>query len=117
MLHRESESIINSNVTSGNKTYRQVLISSDDAPNFSMRKFIINPGGFMPLHTNTVEHEQYVLNGSAEITIGEKVFTAKKNDVIYIPAGVEHNYKNVGSEPFEFLCIVPNREDIIKLVK
>jgi quercetin dioxygenase-like cupin family protein len=104
-------------VKAGSKTTRQVLISSQEAPNFAMRKFTIEPGGEMPMHTNTVEHEQLVLGGCAEVIIGENNFVVKKNDVVFIPAGVPHCYKTIGDEPFEFLCLVPNKEDIIKMVE
>ena len=103
-------------VSAGNKTTRQVLISSDDAPNFAMRKFILQPGGSMPLHTNTVEHEQYVLNGQAEILIGDNIYNVKKDDVVFIPADIPHSYKVINDEPFEFLCLVPNKSDEIKII-
>jgi quercetin dioxygenase-like cupin family protein len=104
-------------VKAGTKTTRQVLISSNEGPNFAMRKFSIEPGGEMPMHTNTVEHEQLVLGGSAKVVIGDQSFEAKKDDVVFIPAGVPHCYKTIGDQPFEFLCIVPNKEDIIEVVK
>jgi quercetin dioxygenase-like cupin family protein len=103
-------------VNAGNNTFRQVLISPEEAPNFAMRKFTIEPGGSMPLHKNSVEHEQYVLNGSAEVQIGDEIFIVKKDDVVFIPANVKHNYKTIGNEPFEFLCLVPNKEDRITLI-
>jgi quercetin dioxygenase-like cupin family protein len=104
-------------VAAGKNTFRQVLIGSDEAPNFAMRKFIIEPEGEIPNHTNTVEHEQLVLNGRARIGINGKVFDVKKNDVVYIPAKAPHWYKTLGDEPFEFLCVVPNKEDVIELVE
>ena len=103
-------------VKAGSKTTRQILIGSSEGPNFAMRKFTIAPGGDMPLHTNTVEHEQIVLGGSAEVIIGGQKYFAQKDDVVFIPAGVPHCYKTIGDEPFEFLCVVPNKEDIIKVV-
>ena len=60
------------NVAAGQHTTIQVLISSQEGPNFALRKFSMKPGGGMPLHTNTVEHEQYVLGGRARIGIGEQ---------------------------------------------
>jgi len=103
-------------VSAGEGTSRRVLISSDEAPNFSMRKFIIEPGGGIPAHTNTVEHEQYVLSGSATIGIGDEVYEVEKDDVIYIPAGVPHWYETIGDENFEFICVVPNGDDSIKVI-
>jgi len=104
-------------VTAGTATKRQVLIGPDQGPNFAMRRFIMQPGGGMPMHTNKVEHEQYVLRGSARVQIGEDVHHVKAGDVVYIPGGVPHNYQaDEGDEPFEFLCVVPNEPDEISLV-
>jgi len=100
----------------GEKTFKQTLISSSEGPNFAMRKFSIEPEGFMPLHTNSVEHEQYIISGKAEVQIGEEKILVQQNDVVYIPAGVKHNYKTIGDETFEFICMIPNIKDEIKLV-
>ena len=45
-------------VKAGDKTTIQVLISSQEGPNFALRRFVMEPGGGIPNHTNTVEHEQ-----------------------------------------------------------
>ena len=71
----------------------------------------------MPRHTNTVEHEQYVLRGQARITIGDETHYLKAGDVVFIPEGAIHSYENTGEEPFEFLCIVPNKEDKITILE
>ena len=104
------------NVAAGQETTMQVLISSEEGPNFAMRKFSMQKGGSMPTHTNTVEHEQYVLGGRARIGIGEQEYQVGQGDVVFIPEGVPHFYENIGDEPFEFLCIIPNKEDTIKLL-
>jgi quercetin dioxygenase-like cupin family protein len=104
------------NVPAGQDTTIQVLISSQEGPNFAMRKFSMKPGGGMPLHTNTVEHEQYVLGGRARIGIGEREYEVQGGDVVFIPEGIPHFYENIGNEPFEFLCIIPNKEDVITIM-
>ena len=116
MIVRKSESVSREPVSAGEGTSRQVLIGAQEAPNFAMRKFVMDPGGGMPPHTNTVEHEQYVLGGRARIGIGDEVVEVAKDDVLFIPAGVPHWYEALGDEPFEFLCLVPNGEDKIELV-
>jgi len=105
------------NVTAGTATTIQVLISAQEGPHFAMRRFVIQPGGGMPLHTNTLEHEQYVLTGQARVQIGEEVYFLKQGDVVLIPEGVPHSYFNNGKGNFEFLCMIPNQPDEIKLVK
>ena len=104
------------NVAAGKDTTIQVLISSQEGPNFALRKFSMQKGGGMPRHTNTVEHEQYVLRGHAKIGIGDENHEVKAGDVVFIPAGIVHFYENIGEEPFEFLCIIPNKEDKITIV-
>lgn len=103
-------------VVAGRDTTIQVLISAREGPNFALRRFTMEKGGGMPRHTNTVEHEQYVLRGRARISIGAEIFEVGSGDVVFIPEGVVHSYENLGEEPFEFLCIIPNKEDKITIV-
>jgi len=95
----------------------QILIGSDIAPNFAMRRFIMEPGGGMPNHTNSVEHEQFILRGCARVGIGEDTYEVKSGDVVFIPRGIPHWYKAEGDEPFEFICVVPNEPDHIEVLK
>ena len=117
MTVKKVKDIQSEEVNAGEGTTRQILISPDEAPNFAMRKFVIEPGGGMPAHSNTVEHEQYVLSGKARIGIGDEIYEVEKDDVVFIPEGVPHWYEVNGSEPFEFLCLVPNGDDKIELIK
>jgi quercetin dioxygenase-like cupin family protein len=103
-------------VKGANKTTIQVLISPEEGPNFAMRRFVMKRGGFMPNHTNTVEHEQFVLRGHASISINGELFTVNAGDVVFIPEGAPHWYVNNADEDFEFLCIIPNKKDEIRVV-
>jgi len=102
-------------VRAGSATRTQVLLGPDDGmPHFAMRRFVMGEGGGMPRHTNTVEHEQFVLRGKARISIGREHFEVGPDDVVFIPAGEVHDYQ-VLEAPFEFLCLVPNLPDTIEL--
>jgi quercetin dioxygenase-like cupin family protein len=116
MTVKHSTDVEAKNVAAGKDTTIQVLISSQEGPNFALRKFSMQTGGGMPRHTNTVEHEQYVLRGQATVTIGDETHYVRAGDVLLIRAGAIHSYENTGEEPFEFLCIVPNKEDKITIV-
>ena len=111
-----ADSVAAIEVESGTGTTRQMLLGPDVTPNFQMRKFVIQPGGSIPAHTNSVEHEQYVLGGAARIGIGDEVFEVKAGDVVYMPGGAPHWYETLGDAPYEFLCLGPNGEDIVALV-
>jgi quercetin dioxygenase-like cupin family protein len=104
-------------VPAGRGTTRQMLIGPEVGPHFALRRFIMQPGGGIPNHTNTVEHEQFVLKGRARIGIGGEVTEVAAGDVVFIPAGTPHWYEVQGEETFEFLCIVPNQPDRIDFVE
>ncbi len=105
------------NLDAGRDASLQVLVGPDDgAPHFAMRRFRMEQGGGIPLHTNDVEHEQYVLRGRARMRVGERVHEVGADDVLFIPAGVPHSYE-VLEAPFEFLCMVPNGPDRIRFVE
>ena len=113
---RRAEAVGLREIAAGTAARTQVLLGPDDGmPHFAMRRFVMGEGGGMPLHTNRVEHEQYVLRGSARVTIGGEEHRVSAGDVVYIPAGVPHDYR-VEEAPFEFLCMVPNLPDEIELV-
>ena len=96
----------------------QVLVGPDDgAPNFVMRRILMDQvGSGMPAHTNAVEHEQYVLRGRARIGIAGREYEIGADDTVFIPAGAPHWY-DVVEAPFEFLCVVPNAPDEVRLAE
>ena len=116
MSVKRASDVARESVGAGQGTSRQVLIGPEEGPNFALRRFIMEPGGGMPPHTNTVEHEQYVLRGRARVGIGEDVLQVGADDVVFIPAGTPHWYQTIGDEPFEFLCVVPNSPDRIEML-
>lgn len=113
---KHSEGVERTEIKAGTATQMQLLLGAGDgAPNFAMRRFIMGPGGGMPRHTNTVEHQQWVLRGRARIGLGDEVHEVGPADVLYIPAGVPHFYEVVEA-PFEFLCMVPDAPDEIRIL-
>jgi quercetin dioxygenase-like cupin family protein len=113
---KRADAVMRNPVAAGREVESQVLLGPDDgAPHFAMRRFIMGMGGGMPLHTNRVEHEQYVLTGRARITLGGEVREVGPGDVLLIPAGLPHDY-TVLEGPFEFLCMVPNLPDRVEMV-
>lgn len=103
-------------VPSGKAARSQVLLGpGDGAPNFALRRFVMGEGGGMPRHTNTVEHEQYVLRGRGRVGIDAAVHEVEPGSALYIPAGAAHFYEVIEA-PFEFICVVPNATDRIEIV-
>lgn len=117
MFVKHTHEIESTPVKDGVEVSRKILISPAEGPNFAMRSFTIQTGGRLVKHKNMVEHEQYILAGKAELGIGDAVFTVQKGDVVFIPAEAPHYYTNLGDEPFEFLCMVPNRDDKLTILE
>lgn len=115
-LHKHLDTIEAAPQKAGQGVSMKMLLSPDESPNFAMRNFIIEAGGHMPLHTNTVEHEQYVLSGRARVMIGDKMIEAGAGDILLIPAGVPHSYETLGDEAYSFLCLVPKGVDVIEVL-
>ena len=113
---RRSKDIPTEPVGSGVSTTRQVLTGKGEGEGFHMRRFSIAPGGSMPRHKNVVEHQQVVLAGRATIGIAGEVFRVGAGDVVHIPGGTPHWYRTEGDQPFEFLCVIPDRPDAIELL-
>ena len=115
---KRAESIEYESVGAAEGMSKGVLLGEDqDAPNFAVRRFTLDPGAEVPKHTNEVEHEQYVLAGEYVVGIGEEEHAVSPGDALLIPAGVEHWYRNEGDEPGAFICAVPNGDDTIELVE
>jgi len=115
-LHKQIDAIEAAPQKAGKGVSMKMLLSPDESPNFAMRNFKIDAGGHMPLHTNTVEHEQYVISGRARVVIGDQTIEAGAGDILLIPAGVPHSYETLGDEAYSFLCLVPKGEDCIEIM-
>ncbi len=76
---------------------------------YTMRVFKIAPGGHTPRHKHDWEHVNYIMSGKGRLTIGGKVHELSHKDFAFVPPDIEHQFENPYGEPFEFICIVPNR--------
>ncbi|HZU68184.1 MAG TPA: cupin domain-containing protein [Ktedonobacteraceae bacterium] len=87
---------------------RQVLIGADEnAPNFHMRYFAVQPGGHTSLDQHPHDHGVYILHGRARLFAGGEEYALHPGDVVYIPGNEVHQFFTVGEDPFGFLCVVP----------
>lgn len=87
---------------------RWLIGTGDGAPNFAMRQFEVERGGFTPRHSHPYEHEVFVLEGEGTIAEGDALHPIRSGDIIYVAPGEIHQFRNTGPAPLKFLCLVPN---------
>ena len=117
-LVRRGDEIEYETVDAADGLEKGVLIADEHgAPNFAIRRFVLEAGAAVPKHTNDVEHEQYVLEGSYTVGIAGEEYEVEAGDSLLIPAGAVHWYRNESDEPGAFLCAVPNGDDEIELLE
>jgi len=87
---------------------RVVIGEADGAKNFCMRVFEIAPGGITGKHAHEWEHEVFVHAGKGAILQKGKWKSLSTGSVIFIPGNEEHQLKNIGEEPFIFVCVIPS---------
>ena len=89
-------------------TIRWVIDEENDrAPHFALRVIEIAPGGHTPDHVHAFEHENFVIEGTGKVRLGEEWHDIGFGSVVFVPAGLRHTYQNTGSGPFKFLCGIP----------
>lgn len=93
-----------------------IFDESDGAPNFRMRRFQFEPGASVPKHTNGIEHELHILEGTCVVGIDDDEHTLTAGDSAMIPAGAVHWFRNDTDSPCAFLCMVPNGDADLSLV-
>ena len=87
---------------------RWLVGEKDGAPNFAMRQFEVEPGGYTPRHHHPYEHEVFVLEGEGQVFEGDTPHPLKAGDVILVVPDEVHQFRNTGDRSLKFLCLIPN---------
>ncbi len=89
---------------------RRVIAEKEGAENFVMRVFEVDPGGNTPLHSHAWEHEVFILSGNGTVVNQAGEHEVKTGDVVFVPGGEKHQFRNPGDKPWEFICLIPMRK-------
>jgi len=87
--------------------------------NQSLAEAIIHPGCETELHLHHLSEElYYILSGSGQMTLGERVFSVAAGETICIEPGVRHKIKNTDNQDLIILCCCspPYSHDDTKLL-
>jgi quercetin dioxygenase-like cupin family protein len=88
----------------------EFLTSPQEAHNdLCLMRGVIPPGVFVPLHSHLDVEDFFILSGQAQtlkqIPGAYEWIDGKAGDLIHIPGGVPHAWRNISTEPFVALFI------------
>ncbi len=89
---------------------RWVISKNDDAKNFYMRVFDVQPGGHTPYHQHLWEHEVFILEGEAEVVTADGPRRAPAGTVVFAKPQEFHQFRNAGEKLMRFICLIPRTD-------
>ena len=67
----------------------------------------IAPGERIPLHVHPVSEVIVIVEGAAEVTLGDETRRADAGTIVFVPASVRHGTRNAGSDPVRLHAMFP----------
>ena len=76
----------------------------DRGDRFQTKRIIVKPGAKLSLQKHEHRSEHWiVVNGTAEVTVGDQTTVLRENESTFIPAGTLHRLANPGKEPLHLI--------------
>ena len=84
--------------------------------NFAMGNVTLDPnGGQVPWHNQEQEEVYFIVEGTAEMCLGEERQTLTTGQAVYIPSGVFHQLTNIGDTPLRMIYVYGPAGDVAAL--
>lgn len=77
----------------------------------TLNRSVSQPGKFANAHFHGCEQMLNVMQGTAWMRVGDEEKTITAGDIVHIPVGVEHEFKNLGDDEFIYLSFKNKSED------
>lgn len=90
-------------LTKENSNFRKVLFTGVHSQIVAMN---IPVGQDIGMETHDdVDQILYFVEGKCEATLNEESKTIEKHDIVYVPAGVSHNFRNAGDKDLKLFTV------------
>jgi quercetin dioxygenase-like cupin family protein len=84
--------------------YTFLVTGAESGGAYFAMEALVPAGGGPPLHIHRNEHETfYVLEGGCTFRLEDETIVAGPGDVVNIPIGTRHNFRNDGTEPVKLI--------------
>lgn len=90
------------------RVVKRLLVGPDEGwQGWALRLFELESGGHTPRHDHPWPHINYVTKGRGILHLDGVDHAVDEGSFAFVPAGATHQYRNVGTDTFAFICIVP----------
>ncbi|WP_150120399.1 cupin domain-containing protein, partial [Sulfitobacter sp. HI0027] len=88
-------------------------------PRFQVKQIMVHPNGTLSLQSHHHRSEHWVVvEGTAEVMIGDETRLVTENESVYIPLGTKHRLANPGKLPVYLVEVQTgsylNEDDILR---
>ncbi|MGD9910592.1 MAG: cupin domain-containing protein [Candidatus Izemoplasmatales bacterium] len=85
-----------------------VMVGKDEGwDGYVMRTIEVEKDGYTPKHSHPWPHINYIIEGKGSLLIDGVLNPVEAGSYAYVPGNKIHQFKNEGTTPFKFICIVP----------
>ena len=86
----------------------QILIGEEEgAPNYIMRRFRVEAGGYSAHHSHDYEHVVFILSGKGTLFASDDKFRLAGGTSLLVEPNEIHQFRADRGEALEFLCTIP----------
>ena len=79
--------------------------------NITLNRSVSQPGRLARPHTHGCEQLINIVSGTAWFRVGDEEKNVSAGDIVHVPVGTEHEFKNTGSEEMVYLSFKNISED------
>lgn len=91
----------------------QWLVTKDQGSfKFAVRRFTVEPGGYMPLHSHKYVEAVVILKGRLRVRTGREEYVLGPGDFFFTNQDEPHALENIGGEEAEFICVISYEDDM-----
>lgn len=84
-----------------------ILTGKETGGAFFLSEVLVPPGGGPPPHIHHREDESFhLLEGTLTVHVGGDTLTASAGDVVYLPRGIAHSFRNTGTGTAKALVLI-----------
>lgn len=100
-----AQNLWNTDTISAPPNLENIYVKKLGSDSLSTANLIFIKKELKPHHHAAHSEQAYILDGTAEMQLGDKYFTVKKGDIIFIPKGTIHAVKTTSTTPLKVLAI------------